>query len=79
MELVDMNLRLTTDTNGVVTIATETPIGLLPLLYFSSLRETRKFAMGILGYCEYFDPEVPDVFIRAFEKEGENGTDRGTS
>ena len=40
----------------------------IPLLTFSSIQELRKFAMGVLGFCEYVTPEVPESFIRAFEE-----------
>lgn len=44
-------------------------MGIVPIKTFDSFQELRKFSMGILGYCEYFDPEVPEVFTKAFDKE----------
>ncbi len=60
--------------NGRITLGLPSPFGILSLIDFASFEELRKFAMGILGYCEYYHPEVPSVYLRAFEdKEETNG------
>ena len=54
---------------GVVSI-----IGIIPMMQFTSFQELRRFAMGLLGCCEFFSPEIPEVYLRAFSKEDNNGT-----
>ncbi len=63
---------LITNPEGEIMIGIPSSIGLIPVMNFSSLEELRRFAMGILGYCEYFSPKVPDVFLKAFTKEDTN-------
>ena len=60
------NIVLLTDTRGNLILGAPTPIGVIPLMTFSSLDELKRFAMGILGYCEYFCPTIPDVYLKAF-------------
>ena len=50
----------------------ETLFGIVLIEVFPSFEDLRRFAMGMLGYCDYFDPEVPEVFLRAFNNEEDN-------
>lgn len=45
-----------------------------PIEVFTSFAELESFATGILGFCEYSKPKVPDIYIKAFEEEERNGS-----
>lgn len=59
------------DCGGII-IAEIVPGGTIPLIHFQNFSELRTFAMGLLGWCEYFQPKVPQVFINAWDKEGKD-------
>ncbi len=62
---------LSTNKRGDIILGKLTLVGIVPVITFSSFEELRRFAMGVLGYCEFYCPEVPDVFLEAFSG-GEN-------
>jgi len=64
---------LVSDQEGKLILGRVCIFGIVPLITFDSFKELRKFAMGILGCCEYFSPEVPEVFSEAFNEEDKNG------
>ena len=59
------------DKDGRTLLGVSTPLGIFPVVSFSSLEELKRFAMGILGYCEHFHPElpIPDVILEAFKED----------
>ena len=59
------------DCGGIV-IAEIVPGGRIPLIHFQSFSDLEKFAMGLLGWCEYFQPKIPQVFVDAFKEEDRN-------
>lgn len=67
---MDTNVVLIPNEEGGTLLGISTPLGVIPIISFSSFDELRRFAMGMLGFCELFCPEVPKIFIQAFEKEG---------
>ncbi len=52
------------DSEGNLTLGLASILGVIPVISFSSGEELRRFAMGLLGYCEQFYPEaeMPNVF-----------------
>lgn len=69
--MMNTNMILLPDKEGNTLLGVITPLGVVPIATFSSFDELRRFAMGLLGYCEFFTPVIPDVFLRAFS-EGED-------
>ena len=60
------------DEKGGTILGVVTQFGIIPINSFISFDELRRFAMGLLGYVEHFHPEIPDIYIEAFEdKESE--------
>ena len=57
--------------NGRFILGIPSVAGLSIIEVFSSLTELKSFAMGILGFCEHFSPEIeiPQSFIDAFREE----------
>lgn len=66
---IRMNIVLIPNKRGSTLLGIATPLGILPITTFSSLEEVRNFAMGILGYAEYFSPKVPEAYLRAFKED----------
>lgn len=54
-----------------ITLGKVSIFGVIEIETFPSIQVLKKFAMGILGYCLYYDPEVPQVFLEAFEDKEE--------
>ena len=46
-----------------------TQIGLLPAVIFKDIDELERFALGLVGYCHYQKPSIPEPFIKAFSEE----------
>ncbi len=62
--------------DGEILLGRATHFGIIPLVTFASIKELKRFSMGILGYCEYLEPKeipIPSVFAKAFEKEDNDG------
>ena len=57
---------------GGIIIAEVIPGGIIPLIHFQNFSELERFAMGLLGWCEHFQPKVPKVFLEAWAKEGKD-------
>uniref|UniRef100_A0A6M3IE31 Uncharacterized protein n=1 Tax=viral metagenome TaxID=1070528 RepID=A0A6M3IE31_9ZZZZ len=55
---------------GGVFIGRVIPGGVIPLIHFQDYSDLERFAMGLLGWCKYFQPNVPPVFLNAWIKEG---------
>jgi len=67
------NIILVMNPDNKIVMGIATPFGVVPMMVFNSLSELRSFAMGLLGYVEYFNPEkvleIPLPFLRAFEED----------
>ena len=70
---MNTNMVLFRQPEGGVVIGVSTPIGTMPIMSFPDLESLERFAMGIVGYCQYFKIPIPDVWLKGWDKkEGES-------
>lgn len=63
------NLILVRNPDNSVVLGVPFVWGIVPVFNFESIEQLRTFSFGLLGYCEYFSPHIPDAFIRAFKED----------
>jgi len=57
---------------GKILLGRASIFGFLPFVTFESFQELRNFVDGLDAFCEHFRPDVPEVFLKAFEEEDSN-------